>query len=72
MARKPGTRAEYVLFDVVYEDGTQRSNRGCRVWCWAASRGRPARTIIANRPRLPRNQAFPRRHQECPPRRGKG
>jgi hypothetical protein len=27
MARKPGTRAEYVLFDVFYEDGTQRSNR---------------------------------------------
>jgi len=29
MARKPGTKSvgEYVLFDVVYEDGTQRSNR---------------------------------------------
>ena len=29
MARKPGTRnvGEYVLFDVTYEDGTQRSNR---------------------------------------------
>jgi hypothetical protein len=29
MARKPGSRnvGEYVLFDVVYEDGTQRSNR---------------------------------------------
>jgi len=29
MARKPGTRTigEFVLFDVVYEDGTQRSNR---------------------------------------------
>ncbi|MBX9775818.1 MAG: hypothetical protein K2Y71_15670 [Xanthobacteraceae bacterium] len=29
MARKPGTRTvgEYVLFDVTYEDGTQRSNR---------------------------------------------
>ena len=29
MARKPGTRnvGEYVLFDVIYEDGTQRSNR---------------------------------------------
>ena len=29
MARKPGTRAtgEFVLFDVIYEDGTQRSNR---------------------------------------------
>jgi hypothetical protein len=29
MARKPGTRTvgEFVLFDVFYEDGTQRSNR---------------------------------------------
>ena len=29
MARKPGTRivGEFVLFDVIYEDGTQRSNR---------------------------------------------
>ena len=29
MARKPGTRAggDFVLFDVIYEDGTQRSNR---------------------------------------------
>ena len=27
MARKPATRAEFVLFDVVYEDGSQRSNR---------------------------------------------
>jgi hypothetical protein len=29
MARKPGTRnsGETVLFDVTYEDGTQRSNR---------------------------------------------
>jgi hypothetical protein len=28
MARKPGTRAgaEFVLFDVLYEDGSQRSN----------------------------------------------
>jgi hypothetical protein len=29
MARKPGTRAggEFALFDVIYEDGSQRSNR---------------------------------------------
>ncbi len=27
MARKPATRTEFVLFDVVYEDGSQRSNR---------------------------------------------
>ncbi len=27
MARKPAKRTEFVLFDVVYEDGSQRSNR---------------------------------------------
>ena len=29
MARKPGTRnvGDFALFDVIYEDGTQRSNR---------------------------------------------
>jgi hypothetical protein len=27
MAKKPTPRTEYVLFDVIYEDGTQRSNR---------------------------------------------
>ena len=49
MARKPGTRSvgDYVLFDVFYEDGTQRSNRRVP----AASLGgldgdEPARAII--------------------------
>jgi len=27
MARKPASRSEFVLFDVIYEDGSQRSNR---------------------------------------------
>jgi len=27
MPRKPGQNSEFVNFDVVYEDGTQRSNR---------------------------------------------
>jgi hypothetical protein len=27
MARKPTKRTEFVLFDVFYEDGSQRSNR---------------------------------------------
>jgi len=27
MAKKPTARNEFVLFDVVYEDGSQRSNR---------------------------------------------
>ncbi len=27
MARKPTRRTEFVLYDVIYEDGSQRSNR---------------------------------------------
>jgi hypothetical protein len=27
MAKKPAARSEFVSFDIVYEDGTQRSNR---------------------------------------------
>ncbi len=27
MAKKPGSKAEFILFDVTYEDGSQRSNR---------------------------------------------
>jgi hypothetical protein len=27
MARKPASRSEFVLFDVTYDDGSQRSNR---------------------------------------------
>jgi hypothetical protein len=27
MPRKPGRNSEFVMFDVVYEDGTRRSNR---------------------------------------------
>ena len=27
MAKKPTARSEFVFFDVVYEDGSQRSNR---------------------------------------------
>jgi len=27
MARKPTSRVEFVMFDVIYEDGSQRSNR---------------------------------------------
>jgi len=28
MARKQASRAEFVMFDVIYQDGSQRSNRG--------------------------------------------
>jgi hypothetical protein len=27
MAKKPTSRSEFVLFDVIYEDGSQKSNR---------------------------------------------
>ncbi len=27
MAKKPGSRSEFAFFNVVYEDGSQRSNR---------------------------------------------
>jgi hypothetical protein len=27
LPRKPGLNSEFVMFDVLYEDGTQRSNR---------------------------------------------
>lgn len=27
MARKPASKTDFVLFDVIYEDGSQRSNR---------------------------------------------
>jgi hypothetical protein len=27
VARKPGSKDEFVLFDVIYDDGSQRSNR---------------------------------------------
>jgi len=49
MARKPGTRSvgEYVLFDVVYEDGTQRSNRRVPAEAIGGLEGdEPARAII--------------------------
>ena len=50
MARKPGTRTagDFVLFDVIYEDGSQRSNR--RVPAAALGgldKDEPAKAIIA-------------------------
>jgi hypothetical protein len=49
MARKPGSRSvgEYVLFDVVYEDGSQRSNRRVPAEALGGLEGDdPARAII--------------------------
>ena len=39
MPRKPGLNSEFVMFDVVYEDGSQRSNRKVpRELTWRARR----------------------------------
>jgi hypothetical protein len=47
MARKPGTRVEFVLFDVLYEDGSQRSNRKVPSSILGGQEGdAPARAII--------------------------
>jgi hypothetical protein len=49
MARKPGTRSggEFVLFDVLYEDGTMRSNRRVPSAALGGLDGdEPARAII--------------------------
>jgi len=47
MARKPGTRAEFVFFDVLYEDGSQRSNRRVPSTVLGGLEGDgPARAII--------------------------
>jgi hypothetical protein len=52
MARKPGTRAEFVLFDVVYEDGSQRSNRKVPSTALGGMEGdTPARAIIEQQDR---------------------
>jgi hypothetical protein len=53
MARKPGTRVEFVLFDVFYEDGTQRSNRKVPSTVLGGLDGdAPARTIIEEQDRV--------------------
>jgi len=55
MARKPGTRTsgEFVLFDVYYEDGTQRSNRKVPSSALGGLDGdEPARAIIEEQDRV--------------------
>jgi hypothetical protein len=55
MARKPGTRAgaEFVLFDVLYEDGSQRSNRRVPTSVLAGGEGdAPAIGFIAEQDRV--------------------
>jgi len=52
MARKPGTRTEFVLFDVFYEDGSQRSNRKVPSTVLGGLDGdAPARTVIEEQER---------------------
>jgi hypothetical protein len=53
MARKPASRAEFTLFDVVYEDGSQRSNRRVPSEVLGGLDGdAPARAIIEEQDRL--------------------
>ena len=55
MARKPGTRAtaEFVLFDVVYQDGSQQSNRKVPSTVLAGPEGdASARDFIAEQDQL--------------------
>jgi hypothetical protein len=53
MARKPATRVEFTLFDVVYEDGSQRSNRRVPSEVLGGLDGdAPARAVIEEQDRL--------------------
>jgi hypothetical protein len=53
MARKPATRQETTSFDVVYEDGSQRSNRRVPSEILGGLDGdRPARDFIEEQDRL--------------------
>jgi hypothetical protein len=53
MARKPATRVEYTLFDVMYEDGSQRSNRKVpSVVLGGLDGDAPARAFIEEQDRL--------------------
>jgi hypothetical protein len=53
VARKPATRAEFALFDVFYEDGSQRSNRRVPIEVLGGLDGdAPARAVIEEQDRL--------------------
>jgi len=52
MARKPTKRTEFVLFDVFYEDGSQRSNRRVPADALGGLEGdKPAQHIIEEQDR---------------------
>lgn len=53
MARKPATRQEFALFDVFYEDGSQRSNRRVPIEILGGLDGdAPARAAIEEQDRV--------------------
>jgi len=53
MARKPATREGFVLFDVTYEDGSQRSNRRVPSDILGGLDGdEPARAVIEEQDRV--------------------
>lgn len=52
MARKPTKRTEFILFDVFYEDGSQRSNRRVPADALGGLEGdKPAQHIIEEQDR---------------------
>lgn len=52
MAKKPTARSEFVMFDVIYEDGSQRSNRKVGQSLLGGLDGdEPARTAIMDQDR---------------------
>lgn len=52
MAKKPTARSEFVFFDVIYEDGSQRSNRKVESSLLGGLDGdEPARTAIMDQDR---------------------
>jgi len=52
MAKRPQARAEFVSFDVIYEDGTRRSNRRVPAEVLGGLDGdEPARAIIEEQDR---------------------
>jgi hypothetical protein len=53
MARKPAARVEFTLFDVIYEDGSQRSNRRVPSEVLGGLDGdAPARAVIEEQDRI--------------------
>ena len=74
MAKKPGTnpKNEFVFFDVVYEDGLQRSNRRVPAMLLGSlEKDEPARGFIIeqdreNRREIGTSTAVHKKHSSCP------